>query len=179
MRCLTRLDSLVLRYLWIIIVLCSCSNQTPTVEVKRLDCNWGALRLWCWFERLCWSCVGELSAGFGQINGVCSPASACSASSTGRVRPDPPRRSRSQGTRKLHKCLSTASYSEDCGSHSPGPGAFTGQRQQLLVARQYCSFGSTVTRLKINTATSAQQTLSTTYSTLFTIHYNSFSIFST
>lgn len=117
----------------------------------------------------CWSCVGKLSAGFGQINGVCSPASACSSSTAGRVRPDPPRRSRSQGTRKLHKCLSTASYSEDCGSHSPGLVAPTGQRQQLLVARQYCSFGSTVTRLKINTATKAPYT-STLLLTLFTIH---------
>lgn len=112
-------------------------------------------------------------SGFGQINGVCSPASACSSSTSTtatttatigvggggggvggggggvRIRPDPPRRSRSQGTRKLHKCLSTASYSEDCGGgHSLGPVAPTGQRQQqLLVARQYCSFGSTVTKL--------------------------------
>lgn len=93
----------------------------------------------------------SVSVGFGQINGVCSPASTCPTSSTGRVRPDPPRRSRSQGTRKLHKCLSTASYSEDCGSHVPCLTAPTVQRQQLLVARQYCSFGSTVTRLMLHT----------------------------
>lgn len=77
----------------------------------------------------------------------------------GRTRPDPPRRSRSQGTRKLHKCLSTASYSEDCAtppysssssvaSLTTGGGqaycaASPAQRQQLMVARQYCSFGST------------------------------------
>ncbi|KAH1005212.1 hypothetical protein HUJ04_006241 [Dendroctonus ponderosae] len=35
-----------------------------------------------------------------------------------RPRPEPPRRSRSQGTRKLHKCLSTASYSEDQSYYS-------------------------------------------------------------
>ncbi|XP_044259756.1 syntaxin-binding protein 5 isoform X4 [Tribolium madens] len=80
------------------------------------------------------------SPSIDQINGVCSPASTCPVSSTGRARPDPPRRSRSQGTRKLHKCLSTASYSEDCGSHFPCPTAPTAQRQQLMVARQYCSF---------------------------------------
>lgn len=55
---------------------------------------------------------------------------------------EPPRRSRSQGTRKLHKCLSTASYTED--GHSPIQQT-ANQQRQLLVARQYCSFGSTVT----------------------------------
>lgn len=55
---------------------------------------------------------------------------------------DVPRRSRSQGTRKLHKCLSTASYSED--GHSSLQSQASNQRQ-LLVARQYCSFGSTLT----------------------------------
>lgn len=49
-----------------------------------------------------------------------------------------PRRSRSQGTRRLHKCLSTASYTEDALLPNNN-----GQRQQLLTARQYCSFGST------------------------------------
>lgn len=102
---------------------------------------------------------------------MCSPASACPTSSSssitggggGRVRPDPPRRSRSQGTRKLHKCLSTASYSEDCGSHIPctaTPSASTAQRQQqLLVARQYCSFGSTVTKIISNHRTHAYKTI--------------------
>nr|XP_015840149.1 PREDICTED: syntaxin-binding protein 5 isoform X8 [Tribolium castaneum] len=37
------------------------------------------------------------SPSIDQINGVCSPASTCPVSSTGRARPDPPRRSRSQG----------------------------------------------------------------------------------
>ncbi|XP_063909291.1 syntaxin-binding protein 5 isoform X3 [Zophobas morio] len=36
------------------------------------------------------------SPSIDQINGVCSPASTCPVSSTGRARPDPPRRSRSQ-----------------------------------------------------------------------------------
>ncbi|CAH0553963.1 unnamed protein product [Brassicogethes aeneus] len=102
-----------------------------------------------------------------QINGMCSPMSSTTAQGGGgcptptaapgggsgvggggggggRVRPDPPRRSRSQGTRKLHKCLSTASYSEDCsasaGSHYLDKPASPAQRQQLMVARQYCSF---------------------------------------
>ena len=85
-----------------------------------------------------------------------SAAVATSGAGGGRVRPDPPRRSKSQGTRKLHKCLSTASYSEDFGGGSGqfsctggSPMMTTGQRQQLLVARQYCSFGSTVTGLEI------------------------------
>lgn len=46
------------------------------------------------------------------------------------------RRSRSQGTRKLHKCLSTAS---DVYAAPPAP------QHSLLTTRQYCSFGSTVT----------------------------------
>lgn len=46
------------------------------------------------------------------------------------------RRSRSQGTRKLHKCLSTAS---DVLAAPPAP------QHSLLSTRQYCSFGSTVT----------------------------------
>ncbi|GJQ69234.1 hypothetical protein Trydic_g6383 [Trypoxylus dichotomus] len=114
----------------------------------------------------------------GSIASASSGISSMS-SNAGRTRPDPPRRSRSQGTRKLHKCLSTASYSEDCGSSSlhhhnlhllhassasvcgGGGGGGGGispvnvantltaggnvgggsqQRQQLLVARQYCSF---------------------------------------
>ncbi|XP_045467458.1 syntaxin-binding protein 5 isoform X9 [Harmonia axyridis] len=84
------------------------------------------------------------SPSIDQMNGMTSPASGhpsvSGASSSGaRGRPDPPRRSRSQGTRKLHKCLSTASYSEDCVSHNPSTAPGT-QRQQLMVARQYCSF---------------------------------------
>lgn len=118
-------------------------------------------------------CSSPASSGaFSASASSAAPASTGSSSMSsgvGRVRPDPPRRSRSQGTRKLHKCLSTASYSEDCGSlsgsyASAGPGGFAcagvpshaantltpgagGQQRQhqLLVARQYCSFGSTVT----------------------------------
>ncbi|XP_044756054.1 syntaxin-binding protein 5 isoform X2 [Coccinella septempunctata] len=92
------------------------------------------------------SCRSSVSTGFrGQMNGMCSPASGYptvsgAGSSGARARPDPPRRSRSQGTRKLHKCLSTASYSEDCVSHNPSAASGTQQRQQLMVARQYCSF---------------------------------------
>lgn len=62
------------------------------------------------------------------------------------------RRSRSQGTRKLHKCLSTASYTEDSQattttiSTSSSPVLHPQARHHtLLVTRQYCSFGSTVT----------------------------------
>lgn len=99
----------------------------------------------------------------------------------GRTRPDPPRRSRSQGTRKLHKCLSTASYSEDCAtppysssssvaSLTTGGGqaycaASPAQRQQLMVARQYCSFGSTRHHSLYLTSTSYLSTL-TYYSPL-------------
>nr|CAI5849800.1 unnamed protein product [Callosobruchus analis] len=53
------------------------------------------------------------------------------------------RRSRSQGTRKLHKCLSTASYSEEAYSSVPPmlsrQPTMPGQ-QMLLAQRQYCSF---------------------------------------
>lgn len=75
-----------------------------------------------------------------------------------------PRRSRSQGTRKLHKCLSTASYTEEmltpaCGALLLPPGGQTNNhRQQLLTARQYCSFGSTRTDYS---ATYTYYTLST------------------
>lgn len=50
------------------------------------------------------------------------------------------RRSRSQGTRKLHKCLSTAS---DVYAAPPAP------QHSLLTTRQYCSFGSTVTLYEV------------------------------
>lgn len=90
-------------------------------------------------------------------------SSICGASSTGtggaisltgsatRGPANQPRRSRSQGTRKLHKCLSTASYTEDSHGYSQTATPNTAvavtanQQRQLLVARQYCSFGSTVT----------------------------------
>lgn len=71
-----------------------------------------------------------------------SGSSLVGSGSRGSRSTEPPRRSRSQGTRKLHKCLSTASYTED--GHSPIQQT-ANQQRQLLVARQYCSFGSTVT----------------------------------
>lgn len=55
------------------------------------------------------------------------------------------RRSRSQGTRKLHKCLSTAS---DVYAAPPAP------QHSLLTTRQYCSFGSTVTLYRVHSAKS-------------------------
>lgn len=55
------------------------------------------------------------------------------------------RRSRSQGTRKLHKCLSTAS---DVYAAPPAP------QHSLLTTRQYCSFGSTVTLYRVLSAKS-------------------------
>lgn len=50
------------------------------------------------------------------------------------------RKSRSQGGKKLQKCLSTASYGEESSLTRP---QMTPQSQNLLVTRQYCSFGST------------------------------------
>ncbi|KAF7286690.1 hypothetical protein GWI33_004318 [Rhynchophorus ferrugineus] len=112
----------------------------------------------CSLPALLWlSCVR-------QMNGVCptssgigptapGPPSASVSAPAGRPRPEPPRRSRSQGTRKLHKCLSTASYSEDqsyyAGAATAPPFCVTQPldrhaKQQLMVARQYCSFGSTL-----------------------------------
>lgn len=85
-----------------------------------------------------------------QINGVCSGGGSggttqgvAAASRADSRRMDAVRRSRSQGTRKLHKCLSTASYSEE----APSTRLQTSLSAQhtLLVTRQYCSFGSTVT----------------------------------
>lgn len=92
--------------------------------------------------------------GFSSLSSTPLPMAAQPASSqVGRTRPEPPRRSRSQGTRKLHKCLSTASYSEEAAASSSYLAASSTaaaatitsapQRQQLMAARQYCSFGST------------------------------------
>lgn len=83
-----------------------------------------------------------------QINGVCGGAGSGAAgpAAAARVdsrRVDAVRRSRSQGTRKLHKCLSTASYSEEAPSTRLQPSISA--QHTLLVTRQYCSFGSTVT----------------------------------
>lgn len=93
--------------------------------------------------------------GGGMVGGSVATAAAGSGSSRGGV----VRRSRSQGTRKLHKCLSTASYSEDsqAAANAASLISTTGsistssspvlhpqaRHHQLLVTRQYCSFGST------------------------------------
>lgn len=50
------------------------------------------------------------------------------------------RRSRSQGGKKLQKCLSTASYGEELSISRP---QFAPMPHSLLMTRQYCSFGST------------------------------------
>lgn len=83
--------------------------------------------------------------GGWQINGVCvSPTGKQSGSPVRRPLPEPVRRSKSQGTsRKLQKCLSTVSYSDD--GLLPPPRISHQDRANLLVSRQYCSFGSTVT----------------------------------
>lgn len=87
--------------------------------------------------------------GGWQINGVCvSPTGKQSGSPARRVLPEPVRRSKSQGTsRKLQKCLSTVSYSDD--GLLPPPRLSHQDRTNLLVSRQYCSFGSTVTFQKL------------------------------
>lgn len=78
----------------------------------------------------------------GQMNGVCGASrEGRPGGPTAGQRNEAVRRSRSQGTRKLQKCLSTASYSEE--ARPPPPSNST--HQSLLVTRQYCSFGSTVT----------------------------------
>lgn len=56
------------------------------------------------------------------------------------------RKSRSQGGKKLQKCLSTASYGEESSLTRP---QMTPLSHNLLVTRQYCSFGSTTSNLKI------------------------------
>lgn len=90
--------------------------------------------------------------GGEQINGVCvSPTGKQSGSPARRAAPEPVRRSKSQGThsRKLQKCLSTVSYTDDGLLPPPSASRIThfaaGDRANLLVTRQYCSFGSTVT----------------------------------
>lgn len=55
------------------------------------------------------------------------------------------RKSRSQGGKKLQKCLSTASYGEESSFTRP---QMTPPAHNLLVTRQYCSFGSTTSNLK-------------------------------
>lgn len=53
---------------------------------------------------------------------------------------DSMRKSRSQGGKKLQKCLSTASYGEDMSVSRPQMAPMS---YNLLMTRQYCSFGST------------------------------------
>jgi hypothetical protein len=53
---------------------------------------------------------------------------------------DAVRKSRSQGGKKLQKCLSTASYGEEFSISRP---QMTPLSHNLLMTRQYCSFGST------------------------------------
>lgn len=54
------------------------------------------------------------------------------------------RKSRSQGGKKLQKCLSTASYGEESSLTRP---QMTPLSHNLLVTRQYCSFGSTTSNI--------------------------------
>lgn len=82
---------------------------------------------------------GGGAAGGGAAQGPVQGAGAAGAAggcAAGRA----VRRSRSQGTRKLHKCLSTAS---DVYAAPPAP------QHSLLTTRQYCSFGSTVTLYEV------------------------------
>lgn len=53
---------------------------------------------------------------------------------------DSMRKSRSQGGKKLQKCLSTASYGEELSVSRPQMAPMS---YNLLMTRQYCSFGST------------------------------------
>lgn len=111
--------------------------------------------------------LGERSTGGGSTSGSAgSPRRAPLDSQMTCAGPGAVRRSRSQGTRKLQKCLSRASYSEDHLVSSPSPTAqpmnnnascyssnanahATSASQATLVGtRQYCSFGSKVTSIR-------------------------------
>lgn len=62
---------------------------------------------------------------------------------------DSMRKSRSQGGKILQKCLSTASYGEEMSlSVSFRSLTATSPCHNLLVTRQYCSFGSTTSHIK-------------------------------
>ena len=61
---------------------------------------------------------------------------------------DSMRKSRSQGGKKLQKCLSTASYGEDMSISRP---QMTPLSHSLLMTRQYCSFGSTTSQFNFVT----------------------------
>lgn len=65
--------------------------------------------------------------------------------------PDCMRKSRSQGGKILQKCLSTASYGEEMSlSVSCRSLKATSPCRNLLMTRQYCSFGSTTSHIKID-----------------------------
>lgn len=61
--------------------------------------------------------------------------------------PESMRKSRSQGGKKLQKCLSTASYGEELSNSRP---QMTPLSHNLLMTRQYCSFGSTTSQFKLS-----------------------------
>lgn len=88
------------------------------------------------------SSVSPINKRAGVGSGSVNVASGCNLGPTG------PPRSRSQGVKKLQKCLSTASYGEEMSlsmsyrslSSSTGPSS-------LLRSRQYSSFGSTTSHI--------------------------------
>lgn len=77
--------------------------------------------------------VGQNSTGSGSITGIGQPLITNQGTDT-------VRKSRSQGGKKLQKCLSTASYGEESSFSRP---QMTPLSHNLLMTRQYCSFGST------------------------------------
>lgn len=77
------------------------------------------------------------------VSGTGSPIRRGGASSQYTV-PDSMRKSRSQGGKKLQKCLSTASYGEELSISRP---QMTPVSHNLLMTRQYCSFGSTTSNI--------------------------------
>lgn len=93
-----------------------------------------------------------VTGGSGGVGGSCGSAVAGTGSPSRRGcptglpqsmisgGPDSLRKSRSQGGKKLQKCLSTASYGEESSLTRP---QMTPLSHNLLVTRQYCSFGST------------------------------------
>lgn len=78
-------------------------------------------------------------SGIGSLSGVgVGSVSGCSIPPGGQ---DSVRKSRSQGGKKLQKCLSTASYGEESSFNRLQMAAPLSHN--LLMTRQYCSFGST------------------------------------
>lgn len=78
--------------------------------------------------------------GIGSLSGVGS-ISGCSGMPTPGPDSSVVRKSRSQGGKKLQKCLSTASYGEDSSFRLQMVAPPISHN--LLMTRQYCSFGST------------------------------------